>query len=228
MCGRYVTPSPAVLAKQFPGILNNWVGLPQRFNIAPTMPVPIVYRPNGSEEVGDIARWGLIHSWWNKDTLPNLTFNARSEEASSKPMWRHSMKASRCLMPVQGWYEWNENESAITATGRKTHQPYYFHSPDEPVLAIAGLWSVWLAPDGADVLSCALLTREAEGSIATIHHRMPVVLTPNQYDAWLSPDASPNEVADLIAGSRYEFEAYRVSTRVNSVRHDDPALLDRI
>jgi putative SOS response-associated peptidase YedK len=216
------------LAKQFPGIPNNWGGLPQRFNIAPTMPVPIVYRPEGIEEVGDIARWGLIPSWWNKDALPNLTFNARSEEASSKPMWRHSMKAARCLMPVQGWYEWNENESTITATGRKTHQPYYFNSPDEPVLAIAGLWSVWLAPDGADVLSCALLTREAEGSIASIHHRMPVVLTPNQYDAWLSPDVTPRDIADLIAGSRFDFEAYRVSTRVNSVRHDDRILLDRI
>lgn len=228
MCGRYVTPSPAALARQFPGIPNNWEGLPQRFNIGPTMPVPLVYQLDGSEPVGDIARWGLIPSWWNKDTLPNLTFNARSEEAASKPMWRHGIKAARCLMPVQGWYEWNENEPVTNAKGRRSHQPYYFHNPDEPVLAIAGLWSIWLAPDGADVLSCALLTREAEGSIATIHHRMPVVLTPDQYNAWLSPDTTPRDVADLIAGSRYDFDAYRVSTRVNSVRNDEVGLLDHI
>lgn len=228
MCGRYVSPSPAALAKQFPGIPNNWEGLPQRFNIAPTMPVPIVYRPDSSEEVGDIARWGLIPSWWNKETLPNLTFNARSEEASSKPMWRHSMKTARCLMPVQGWYEWNENESAINATVRKTYQPYYFHSPDEPMLAIAGLWSIWLAPDGADVLSCALLSREAEGSIASIHHRMPVVLDRQQYDAWLSADTSAKQVSEIIASSRFDFDAYKVSTRVNSVRNDDAQLLEKI
>lgn len=228
MCGRYATPSPAALAKQFPGLPNNWEGLPQRFNIGPTMPVPIVYRPEGTGTVGDIARWGLIPSWWNKDTLPNLTFNARSEEAATKPMWRRGMKAARCLMPVQGWYEWNENETVSTGKGRKTHQPYYFHSPGEPVLVIAGLWSVWLAPDGADVLSCALLTREAEGEIAAIHHRMPVVLDPAQYDTWLSPDATAKDAADLIAGSRFDFEAYRVSTRVNSVRNDDAELLEKL
>jgi putative SOS response-associated peptidase YedK len=228
MCGRIVTPSLAALARQFPGIPNNWEALPQRFNVGPTMPVPMVYRPDEVGSVGDIARWGLIPSWWNKETLPNLTFNARSEEAATKPMWRHGMKAARCLMPVQGWYEWNENEPVITTKGRKTHQPYYFHKPDEPVLAIAGLWSVWLAPDGADVLSCALLTREAEGEIASIHHRMPVVLGQDQYGAWLSPNATSKDVADLIAGSRHDFEAYPVSTRVNRVQNDDPQLLDRI
>ena len=228
MCGRYVTPSPAALAKQFPGIPNNWEVLPQRFNVGPTMPVPIVYRPEGTATVGDIARWGLIPSWWNKETLPNLNFNARSEEAATKPMWRHGMRSARCLMPVQGWYEWNENEPAVTAKGRKTHQPYYFHKPGEPVLVIAGLWSVWQAPDGADVLTCALLTREAEGQIASIHHRMPVVLRQDQHDAWLSQDASAGDIADLIAGSRSDFEAYRVSTQVNRLQHDDPSLLDHL
>ena len=225
MCGRYVTPSQASLEKHFPDLTNNWAGLQQRFNIGPTMPVPVVYRPEGSEAVGDIARWGLIPSWWSKETLPNLTFNARSEEAATKPMWRHGMKSARCLMPVQGWYEWNENETVVTGKGRKTHQPYYFHSNTDDVLAIAGLWSFWLAPDGADVLSCSLLTREAEGGIARVHHRMPVVLDRSQYDAWLSPEANAKDVADLIAGSRHDFEAYRVSTRVNSVKNDDELLL---
>lgn len=166
--------------------------------------------------------------WSDRASCENLTFNARSEEAASKPMWRHGMMAARCLMPVQGWYEWNENETVSTGKGRKTHQPYYFHSTGEPVLAIAGIWSVWLALDGADVLSCALLTREAEGEIAAIHHRMPVVLDPAQYDAWLSPDATATDVADLIAGSRHDFEAYRVSTRVNSVRNDEAELLEKL
>lgn len=96
------------------------------------------------------------------------------------------------------------------------------------VLAIAGLWSVWMAPDGADVLSCALLTREAEGEIASIHHRMPVVLDAAQYEAWLSPDATAMDVASVIAGSRYDFEAYRVSTRVNSVRNEGQGLMEPV
>jgi putative SOS response-associated peptidase YedK len=142
-------------------------------------------------------------------------------------MWRHGMKHARCLMPANGWYEWNENEPVITK-GRKTHQPYYFHSHDDEILAIAGLWSIWLAPDGADVLSCALLTRDAEGEIASIHHRMPIVLDRHHYDAWLSPDTSAKEVSKIIASSRFDFDAYRVSTHVNSVRNDDAQILEKI
>ena len=227
MCGRYVAPGEAALERHYHLGRHNWSGWIARWNVGPTVRVPIVYAPQG-EPVGDLARWGLIPSWWSRDTLPALSFNARSEEAAGKPMWRQGMRAARCLMPAQGWYEWNEREPVRTASGRRANQPYYFHCPDEEVVSIAGLWSVWRAPDGADVLSCALLTREAAPAIASIHHRMPVVLAPSAYADWLAPRTSPAEVAAMIAGSRADIVAHRVSTRVNSTRDDTPELIEAV
>lgn len=228
MCGRYVTPDDRAMERYFHLGRHNWRGWTSRFNTGPTMPVPIVYQPHG-EVIGDVARWGLVPSWWKRDTLPSLSFNARSEEAASKPMWRHSLRVARCLMPARGWYEWNEHEPVTTATGRKVHQPYYFQSTGSDVIAIAGLWAHWQAADGSELLSCALLTREAPpGPLASIHHRMPVILAPAQFDAWLSPATPPAAVAGLIAHSATEFRAHRVSTRVNSVRNESPDLVEEV
>lgn len=228
MCGRYVTPDARAMESCFHLGRHNWKGWITRYNVGPTMPVPIVYRPHG-EDVGEIARWGLIPSWWKKETPPTMTFNARSEEAAAKPTWRHSLRAARCLMPARGWYEWNEHETVLTSARRKGHQPYFFQAEDRGVVAIAGLWATWHAPDGSEVLSCALLTREAPGGdIARIHHRMPVVLAPAQFDAWLSGQTPADEVSGLIAHARTDFTAHRVSTRVNSTRNDGPDLLEEV
>ncbi len=227
MCGRYVTPDARAMESYFHLGRHNWKGWITRYNVGPTQPVPIVYMPQG-EVLGDVARWGLIPSWWKKDTPPTMTFNARSEEAASKPTWRHGIRSARCLMPARGWYEWNEHEPVKTAAGRAGHQPYYFHAPDAEVVAIAGLWSLWHGPH-ATVLSCALLTREAAGTdIAAIHHRMPVVLRPADFAAWLSPDTPAPEVAGLIAQSRGDFVAHRVSTQVNNVRNESSDLIDEV
>lgn len=227
MCGRYVAPDEASLERHYHLGRHNWSGWVARWNLGPTMRVPIVFAPQG-EPVGELARWGLIPAWWSKEALPTLSFNARSEEAAAKPMWRQGLRSARCLMPARGWYEWNEHEPVRTVTGRKANQPYYFHSPDSDVVSIAGLWSTWRGPDGADVLSCALLTREAAPGIAGIHHRMPVVLAPAAYAAWLAPQTPAAEVAALIAGSRGDFIAHRVSTRVNGTREDRPELIDEV
>ena len=151
MCGRYLTPNEQALERVFHVGRHNWQGLETRYNVAPTSRVPVVLRL-GDELVGEQARWGLIPAWWNKDSLPTLSFNARSEEAAHKPLWRLSLRTQRCLMPALGWYEWNEHESVPTTRGRRSHEPYYFHHPDEPVLAIAGLWSLWRSPAGTDDL----------------------------------------------------------------------------
>lgn len=228
MCGRYVTPDERELESCFQLRRHHWQCWIARYNVGPTTPVPLVYMPQ-AEVLGDIARWGLIPSWWKKEAPPTVTFNARSEEAAAKPMWRHGIRSARCLMPAKGWYEWNENESVLTGSGARGHQPYYFHCPDAEVLAIAGLWSRWRAPDGSEVLSCALLTKEASAAgIAAIHQRMPVVLDPSHFEEWLSPRSSARDVEAMIAGSRADFVAHRVSTRVNSVRNDSPELIEEL
>ena len=225
MCGRYVSPEQAAIERAWHIGRRNWPEwiLPS-FNVVPTSVVPIVRQ--AGDEVWELttARWGLVPTWWNKATLPGMTFNARSEEAADKPTWRQSLRSMRCILPARGWYEWCEHEQVRTDTGRKSNQPYYFRCPTEEVVAITGLWSEWQGPSDP-LLSCALLSKEAAPSISGIHHRMPVILAGQQIAAWLDPRSSEHEVQRLIANARGDFTAHRVSTRVNSPRNDDPQLL---
>ncbi len=192
------------------------------------MQVPIITKaPDGVLELSS-ARWGLIPHWWKKDKPPSLTFNARSEEAADRPTWRDSLRSQRCLIPASGWYEWNEQEQTRNEAGRIVNQPYLFYAPDSDLIAFAGLWAVWNRPDANPVVSCALLSKGAAPSIAAIHHRMPVVLKPEQYDACLSSKTTTTEVWEIIANPVVDFEAYRVSTRVNSARNDGPELLEHL
>jgi putative SOS response-associated peptidase YedK len=228
MCGRYVSPATAEMERAWHIGRSNWkLTSGRRFNVAPTTQVPVIVKaPDGVLELNS-ARWGLIPHWWKKDALPSLTFNARSEEAAQKPTWRDSLRTRRCLMPAAGWYEWNEQEQVRSESGRIVNQPYFIHSPGSEVIAFAAIWSVWERPGAQPVVSCALLSREAVPSIAAIHHRMPVVLRPDQYAAWLSADATATDVQYLIINARDDFAGYPVSTRVNNARHDGPELLRR-
>jgi len=229
MCGRYVTPDEAAIERFWHIGLHNWRSriLPA-FNVAPTTLVPILIRTaDGILELCG-ARWGLVPHWWSKAAPPSLTFNARSEEARRKPTWRDSLRSQRCLMPAQGWFEWNENEPTRNEAGRKVNQPYFIHCPEAPVVAFAGLWSTWAHPSGSALLSCALLSKAAAPSIAGIHHRMPVVLKPEHYDAWLDPATAAEAVDQLIADSREDLVGYPVSTRVNNARNDDATLIERL
>lgn len=228
MCGRYVSPPEAPL-EQFLKIEHwNFGSSRQSFNVAPTTSVPIIRRADdGAYELCE-ARWGLIPHWWKEEKPPSHTFNARSEEAAEKPTWRHSYHHLRCLMPAQGWYEWHERAAPEGGAGAEhaTSQPYYIFSPFSPVIAFAGLLAVWQnAPEGLPVVSCALLTKAAAPSIAGIHERMPVVLAPESFDAWLAPQQSVEEVSRLIACAREDFTGHPVSTRVNNTRNDSPDLI---
>jgi putative SOS response-associated peptidase YedK len=229
MCGRYVSPEEAAIVRFWHiGRHNQPKLFSSNFNVAPTMQVPIILlAADGAIELVS-ARWGLIPGWWKKPVPPSLTFNARSEEAAKKPTWRQSLKTTRCLMPARGWYEWNQTEHVRSESGRQVNQPYFIYSPNEEVVAFAAMWSIWQRPEAEPVMSCALLTKEAAPSIANIHQRMPVVLAPQQYSAWLASTTTAQEVGELIADSRQDFEGYRISTKVNNVRNNFPELLDEV
>jgi putative SOS response-associated peptidase YedK len=229
MCGRYVPPEQLDM-ERFWGLtkVQSLSSLVRRFNVAPTLQVPIIVRDaDGSLALLD-ARWGLVPHWWKQDKAPPMTFNARSEEAAEKPMWRDALRSKRCLMPAYGWYEWNEKEKVTGPSGKPANQPYYHYSPNSEVIAIAGLWSVWNRPDANPMLSCALMTKDACESVANVHHRMPIILKPEQYDAWLDPKTSARDIQAIIADPRSDFEHYRVSVAVNNARNDYPELLDRL
>jgi putative SOS response-associated peptidase YedK len=227
MCGRYVLPDEVALIAAWPLARGECLGPFQpRFNVAPTCSVPLLVRaPDGALGLRR-ARWGLIPEWWSKESPPSQTFNARSEEAADKPVWREALVRSRGLMPARGWFEWNENQPVPAPGGRMVHQPYFLCCPSADVVAFAALWSVWTRPGADPVVSCALLTTSAAPAIAAIHHRMPVVLPPDLHAAWLDPATPASRIPDLIAGVRQDLRGHPVALRVNSTRHDDPALLD--
>ena len=229
MCGRYASPDKEAVIMRWPkircGCGADWK---PSANVAPTASVPVILRAQDGAWELQAARWGLVPPWWTSEKPPARTFNARAEEAARKPTWHDSLRARRCLMPARGWYEWNRREPALDAAGRESGLPYFLHRPAEPVFAFAGLWSPWPRPGAAPVLTCALLSRAAAPGLVRIHPRMPAVLNPEQFSRWLDPATPLDAVQELIAAAGGEFAAHPVSTRVNHVRHDDPALMDEI
>lgn len=229
MCGRYVPPDIAEIERFWHIGRHNWhFPLKRTFNAAPTTAVPIVVL--GEDGVFELcsARWGLIPSWWKKDVPPHLTFNARSEEAAVKPMWRQSLRTHRCLMPARGWYEWKASEQVRDKSGRSVKQPYFISCPNAEVIAFAAMWATWASPDAESIVSCALLTKAAAPDIAAIHDRMPAVLAPDQFAQWLDPATKPESLAELMARAREDFEGYAVGTEVNNAHNDYPELLQRV
>jgi putative SOS response-associated peptidase YedK len=212
MCGRYVSPEQSAMERawRIDRVRSN--PFPRRFNVAPTMEVPVLRREGGARVLG-AARWGLIPHWWKKEAPPTHSINARIEEAAGKPMWRDPLRGSRCLLPAEGWYEWR-----TLAGGR---QPHYIRRADGRPLCFAGLLSSW-----QDHWSCALLTRASAGPVTEVHDRMPVVLPDEAFDGWLDPAlADPTRFAREHALER-EFIHYAVSKRVNNARHEGPELIE--
>lgn len=176
MCGRYVSPSEAEI-ERFWQLTDAQIRNPlaQRFNVSPAAIVPILRLGDDGmlEEVA--ARWGLIPFWWKDAKPPRLTFDARSEEAATKPMWRHPASKARCLVPAMAWYEWKEVERVDPATGEiiKAKQPHFIRLPDGRPIAFAGLMSRRNIEGDKSEFSCTIMTRDAVGPAAEIHTRMP-------------------------------------------------------
>jgi putative SOS response-associated peptidase YedK len=212
MCGRYVSPDQAAIERAWHVDRTNSNPFPRRFNVQPTTEVAVLRLEDGLR-VLEAARWGLIPHWWKQDKPPTHSINARIEEAAGKPMWREPLRRMRCLMPAEGWYEWQ-----VLAGGK---QPHYIRRGDGRPVCFAGLLSVWNGK-----LSCALLTKAATGPVAEVHDRMPVALADYAHDGWLDPGLrEPGAFAEANALSA-ELVHYPVSRRVNSVRNDGPELIE--
>ena len=225
MCGRYVAPDDAAIERHYRVDRRTPAPFIRRFNVAPTAIVPVLREaPDGAMELL-AARWGLVPHWWKQARLPTLSFNARSEEAASKPMWREALRFSRCLMPAEGWYEWQERDPS-SGQPLAVRKPHFIHARDDSVVAFAGLLASWTTPAGEPLLSCALLSKAAAASVSEVHDRMPVVLAPAHHAAWLSAGVTDADaVAGMIAQAATDFVHYAVSTRVNNARNESPELL---
>ncbi len=234
MCGRYVSPEEAAIERQWHVGRGEGNPLAGRFNTSPTTAIPILRHVASRGTEIATARWGLIPNWWKNEAPPTFSFNARLEEAAGKPMWRHPLRHSRCLIPAQGWYEWQAIDGQDPKTGKpKTlKKPHYLYRADGALLAFAGLLSVRTTPEqDAPLLSCAILTRAAVGPVAEVHDRMPLVLDDAANAEWLDPGFSdPKRVDALIARHALAeaFAHHTVSTAVNNSRSEDPRLIDRV
>jgi putative SOS response-associated peptidase YedK len=227
MCGRYVSPERAAIERAWQVGRGNSNPFGRRYNVLPTTEIPIlVAGSSGGLELAE-ARWGLIPSWWKQDKPPTYSINARAEEAAAKPMWRHAWRHSRCLIPAEGWYEWQAAQRTDPASGeiKAYKQPHYIFRRDRRPVCFAAL----LETSPAAQLTCAILTRAAAASVAEIHDRMPVVLPDELLVRWVRADVDKAEdVAGMVKLAQSNFAHYAVSTRLNSARNDGPELIAQL
>jgi putative SOS response-associated peptidase YedK len=216
VCGRYRLSRRKQIVEEYFDSVSNEPDWAPRYNIAPTQPVPVT-RQNPKEPVRELAlmRWGLIPSWARNSSVAAPMINARSETASTKPAFRDALRFRRCLIPADGFYEWQ-------GTG-KSKQPYCFEINEGELFAFAGLWDRWKDSSGNAVETCSILTTTPNAVTSAVHDRMPVILDPGNYDLWLDPgmrDASA--VSDLLEPyDPRRMRCFPISTRINHVSNDD-------
>jgi putative SOS response-associated peptidase YedK len=188
--------------------------LPPRWNVAPTQLAPMIAIGKAGDRRIINARWGLRPSWMVKDLPTGPLFNARSETIADKPSFSAAFARKRCLIPADGFYEWQREG--------KVRTPYFVARPDRAPVAFAGIWEA--APDGqgGTLISMAMITCAAPASFVAIHHRFPVVLEPDVWQAWLAPTTQKDHLHTLLTPPADGFMVpYRVSDHVNKVSNDD-------
>lgn len=214
MCGRFtLTAELSELQKAFP-----WAELPAemvpRYNIAPSQPVAVIANHNPKQV--DFFLWGLIPHWAKEPQIGYRLINARAETLTQKPAFRVPYRYRRCLILADGFFEWQK--------GGKTKRPFLFRFKSRTPFAMAGLWDRWQSPDGSEILSCTIITTEANDLVKPIHDRMPVILPFNDLQYWL--EASDAELVRLNSLLQpypaTELEAFAVSSIVNNPHQDRP------
>ena len=216
MCGRYrLSRRKQIIEEHFDSISGEEDWIP-RYNIAPTQPVPIIRQhPKEPRRELSLVRWGLIPSWAKDASGAAGMINARSESAATKPAFRDALKSRRCIIPADGFYEWQRTASS--------KQPYCFEVKECELFAFAGLWERWKDPGGNWIKTCSILTTAPNAVTSAVHDRMPVILNPDSYDVWLDPGFT-----DVTAASEllkpYDAQlmrCYPVSARINHAANDD-------
>lgn len=223
MCGRYVLYGPrSRLVEQFdPGFeeLHEWPSDLELFNIAPTQSPPVVRaRPDGGREIVP-ARWGLLPAWVKEPGKLAQPINAKLETAGEKPMFRSAFRKSRVLVPASGFYEWQ-----AVAGGK---QPFFIYPAGRELFGFGGLLERWHGTDGP-VLSFAILTTAANDLMRPIHERMPVIIRPEDYEAWLDPKLTDAALVRALADKdpADSMAAYPVGREVGNPRAQGPALIE--
>ena len=225
MCGRFAQPRSAEElarifharpATEFPG---------ERFNVAPTDEVAAVVEHHG-DRVVDSFRWGLVPFYAKTAKDAARLINARAETVESTPAFRTAFARRRCIVPADAFYEWRRERDPATGKTLRSEPFAVRHTDGEP-LAFAGLWSIWRNPETtARLYTCSIVTTDPNDLVARVHDRMPVILDPGDWDAWLADATPAHELRSLLRPAPAEgMDVYAVSPAVNNVRNEGPELL---
>src|SRR5580704_2008490 len=221
MCGRYVIISTPEAIRALFGY-GEQPNFPPRYNVAPTQPIPIVRLSEGKRSF-TLMRWGLLPSWVKDPKTFPLLINARGESVLDKPAFRNAMRRRRCLIPTDGFYEWQPGPPK---------RPYFVRAKrgadgTAPPLAFAGLYETWTGPNGEELDTAAIITTTANRTLAAVHERMPVFVKPEAFELWLDCANVEADVAAALIAPADEalLEVHEVSTAVNRVVNDSAALI---
>ena len=245
MCGRFVSASsPALLAERFAVDEVTFDDDEPHYNVAPRAIVPVVRERGGEHPHRALSglRWGLVPSWAKDPAVGDRQINARAETLTTKPAFKRAFERRRCIVPADGFYEWQAvaapaGESTRKPSGKARKQPYFVHRRDGEPMAFAGLWEVWKAPEGFTPIdgmddegwlrTCLIITTRANDSLAPIHDRMPVVLPESAWDRWLDRDEQDVAALEamLVPAPDDWLEVYPVGTLVSDARNEGPELV---
>src|SRR2546423_1166443 len=217
MCGRFVITSPPEALRQIFGYVEQ-PNFPPRHNIAPTQPIPVVVFEHGNRHFR-LMRWGLLPAWVQDPRKFTLLINARAETVTEKPAFQNAIKRRRCLIPADGYYEWQASE--------KRKRPHFIHRRDGHPIGLAGLAETWIGPNGEELDTVAIVTAPASADLAVLHDRVPVTIAAGDFERWLDcrDDNAETVMALLTAPGEGEFVWHEVSTRVNRAANDDAQLI---
>ncbi len=222
MCGRYTLTTPLDDLLEVFAVPPPTFEYRPRYNIAPSQEAPVVLRGREGRRL-ELLRWGLVPAWAEDPSVGNRLINARVETVARKPAFRDAYRLRRCLVPADGFYEWKR------VPGRTRKVPFWIHDPERVPFAMAGLWEGWRGEGMEPLGTFAILTTEASEELREIHGRMPVVLPPDAWEAWLDPGTEPGRLAELLGrGTRRRLEAWEVSTLVNAPTNDVPACVEPV
>lgn len=221
MCGRFALYARAEqLAQKFQVPLP--FAIAPRYNIAPSQPLLVLRtNPDSGQPEWSHCRWGLVPRWADDPAIGNRMINARAESVAEKPAFRSAFRYRRCIVPANGFYEWQKRDRAKI--------PYFVRAKDDEPFGLAGLWEHWQGADGTELETCTIITTEANALIRPLHDRMAVILPEEAYSTWLDPTTRPKELQALLRPAPDDWLiAYPVSPRVNSPANDDPSLIEPV
>jgi putative SOS response-associated peptidase YedK len=229
MCGRYTITTPLESLRNLFDFEGNF-NLGARYNVAPTQNAAVVRNaPDGGGRELVMLRWGLVPRWAKELSIGSRMINARTETVASKPSFREAYKKRRCLIPADGYFEWKKKG--------EIKQPYLLRRRDDAPMAFAGLWENWKVPEanaeaagqptGTEITTFTILTTDANETAKPTHHRMPLILEPEFFEAWLTAD-DPSDTDVMLAVPAVALSSVAVNRRVGSPRNDDPACIEPI